>query len=175
MRAGFFYENLVRFAVSSIAYDEALYLPFGDGSTRMGWVAAEDVAKTAAHVLFRPDRHAGKTYVLTGPDAPDFVEVAETMGRALGRKVRYVDIPLETWQAEHLAVAERENEFAITHLCILAQAMRSGVGFGRTTTHVQEVIGAPPQSLESFVSARAGAFLTGPSVTNAVSGGPPPA
>jgi uncharacterized protein YbjT (DUF2867 family) len=38
------------------------------------------------------DTHAGRTHLVTGPAALTYAEVAEVLGRVLGRSVRYVDL-----------------------------------------------------------------------------------
>lgn len=55
-------------------------------------VAADDVARAAAAVL-TTDRHGGRNYELTGPEALTYAEIAERLSRALGRPVAYTDLP----------------------------------------------------------------------------------
>ncbi|MBC3983661.1 NmrA family NAD(P)-binding protein [Streptomyces sp. AC536] len=61
------------------------------GSGRVAAVAHEDVAGVAAAVLTTTDgTHDGVTYDVTGPAALTLAEVADELGRASGREVRYV-------------------------------------------------------------------------------------
>ena len=57
-------------------------------------VDARDIAAVAVAVL-NGSGHEGKTYVITGPEALTYSDVAEKLSTAIGRKVRYVDVPLE--------------------------------------------------------------------------------
>ena len=41
------------------------------------------------------DGHEGKTYTLTGPASISFHDVAAGLSTALGKQVKYVDVPLE--------------------------------------------------------------------------------
>lgn len=68
-------------------------------STRLSLVDLEDVAQAAAKVLTEPG-HVGATYELCGPEAPDQNEVAAILGEALGRPVRAIEIPLESWRQD---------------------------------------------------------------------------
>lgn len=70
-------------------------VPYGV-DTRLGMVDLEDVAQAAARVLTEPG-HAGATYELAGPQALAQTEVAEVLGRQLGRRVEARQVPLDTW------------------------------------------------------------------------------
>jgi uncharacterized protein YbjT (DUF2867 family) len=66
--------------------------------TRLSLVDLEDVAQAAALVLSQ-DGHVGATYELCGPDALTQNQIAETLGRALGRRVEAQALPLVEWLA----------------------------------------------------------------------------
>ncbi|TYB48147.1 NAD(P)H-binding protein [Actinomadura chibensis] len=117
------------------------------GRGRVGYIDARDIAAVAAALLTRPVGDDA-SYELTGPAAPTHDEIAAELTRALGRPVRYVDMPVEE-AAVHLekrgmpAPAARD----------LAQLM-SQIGDGRwasTTTTVADVLGRPPRSLRQFL------------------------
>jgi uncharacterized protein YbjT (DUF2867 family) len=57
-------------------------------------VDVRDIAAVAVAVL-TGSGHEGKSYVITGPEALTYYEVADKLSAALGRKVVYVDAPLE--------------------------------------------------------------------------------
>lgn len=64
------------------AYGEAVNAP----------IAQEDIAAVAARVLVE-DGHDRRSYELTGPEALSRRQKVEAIGRALGRDLRYVDLP----------------------------------------------------------------------------------
>lgn len=95
--------------------------PGGDG--RVGAVARSDVARSAAAVLADPDRHAGHTYDLTGPEALSLAEVARTITEITGRATTYQvqtieeayasrrpygvpDWQLDAWVSTYTAIAD---------------------------------------------------------------------
>src|SRR5262249_25562684 len=80
-----------QFAAGSIAKDGTIRLPFGQGRTSP--VAASDVAKVVAAILEAPSSHLGKIYHLTGPQVMDLHVLAREFTEALGRTVKYVDVP----------------------------------------------------------------------------------
>ena len=57
-------------------------------------VDVRDIASVAVAVL-TGSGHEGKSYVITGPEALTYYEVAEKLSTAIGKKVTYVDVPLE--------------------------------------------------------------------------------
>jgi NAD(P)H dehydrogenase (quinone) len=63
--------------------------PAGEG--RVAAVAQDDIAEVAAAVLTSPERHAGRTYNLTGPEALTMAEVAATISHVSGRPVTFHD------------------------------------------------------------------------------------
>lgn len=68
-------------------------MPLGDGDTKKNAPPSnDDIASVAAAALIDPETHAGKTYRPTGPELLSPNEIAAAMGRALGRKVKYMDI-----------------------------------------------------------------------------------
>lgn len=98
--------------------------PAGEG--KAAGVAIADVADAALAVLRDPEAHAGRTYVLTGPEALSLTEVAEVL-QAHGRDVRFEnetveeayasrahfgepDWQVEAWVSTYLAIADGSME-----------------------------------------------------------------
>lgn len=87
----FFMQNLAMMA-GSIKGQGALYAPLKDGKISM--VDSRDIAAVAVGVLTEPG-HEGQSYVITGGEAVSFHDIAKQLGDALGKPVKYVDIPQE--------------------------------------------------------------------------------
>jgi uncharacterized protein YbjT (DUF2867 family) len=64
------------------------------GGGRAGFIAAADVALAAARVLSTAG-HEGATYVLTGPEALGYADVAARFAAVFGWQVQYLDLPPE--------------------------------------------------------------------------------
>ena len=88
-------------------------------------------------------------------ETPSVREIVETLGKAIGRPIRYVPITDEQW-AE--AVKERINPHALDHLTHLWQYFRRGKTRAQPTDAVRAVTGRNPQTLEEFFRATAEAF-----------------
>ena len=157
LRAGFFYENLVQLCSQSVAGEGRLYFPFGEGTGKIAWVGAEDVAAASACILADPGPHLGKTLPLTGPEALTIREVADAFGRALSKEVEYVDIPLERWQRD-LPRLEIPDPHLIHHLSVLSVALKNNMGFGQATDVFRSLTGERPGSMEEFIRANADRF-----------------
>ena len=70
----------------SIRSDGAFHMPMRDGNVPM--IDVRDIAAVAAAVLTTPG-HEGKAYTLTGPEALSMSEVAQKLGAAIGKPVKY--------------------------------------------------------------------------------------
>ena len=66
--------------------------------TRHRQIAVEDIGAFAARVFAAPERWIGETVELAG-DVLTMEETAATMGRILGREVRYVQVPWDAFAA----------------------------------------------------------------------------
>jgi uncharacterized protein YbjT (DUF2867 family) len=62
------------------------------GNSRISAVDVRDIAAVAA-VMLTEAGHEGKNYIITGPEALTHTEMAARLSEALGKQVRYVDVP----------------------------------------------------------------------------------
>jgi uncharacterized protein YbjT (DUF2867 family) len=67
-------------------------LPAPIGNARVSAVDVRDIAAVAATALTEPG-HLGATHTITGPAAVTHAEIADAIGAAAGREVRFVDVP----------------------------------------------------------------------------------
>ncbi len=147
IRPTFFAEMLYILGGASIAMEGKLYLPYG--KERHAPVAAADIARVVVGILADPSLHVGERYVVTGPRNMTIAEIAEVLGKELGRPVEYVNLPISDW-GRVLTESVGLPEFLVTHLKAVAQDHQDGV-FSAQTDVVQRIGGQAPQSLEDFV------------------------
>ena len=88
LRPNFFMQNFLGSA-GSIAGEGNLYGASDDG--RVAFIDDRDIAAVVANVLVG-DGHDGKDYVLSGPDALSYPEVASAISSATGKPVTYVNL-----------------------------------------------------------------------------------
>jgi uncharacterized protein YbjT (DUF2867 family) len=72
--------------------ERVLTMPIGEA--QLAPVDLADVAKVAVGLL-TTEGHAGRSFVMTGPEALGMTEVADRVTAATGESFRYVDVPLE--------------------------------------------------------------------------------
>ncbi len=143
----------------SVAENNTVFLPWGDGSAVFPLASAEDVSRVAATLLAKPGAPSRKAYELIG-EVPTVNEIVEILSRVRQRPIRYVQITDEQW-AE--AVKDRINPHAIDHLSHLWRYFRSsGIRKGeqglRVTDTVRDVTGKDPLSLDQFFRSNVAAF-----------------
>jgi uncharacterized protein YbjT (DUF2867 family) len=150
-----YFENVRALVARSVAEQSMVYLPWGDGDAVFPLAGAEDVARVAATLLASADLPPRNVLSVIS-ETPTVREIVETLGRAIGRPVRYVPITDEQWSE---AVKERLRPYALDHLSHLWRYFREGGGrSSRVTDTVHAVTGRRPQTLEEFFKANAGLF-----------------
>ncbi len=133
--------------------DNAIRLPFADGKTSP--IAAADVGAAAAAVLANPEPHIGKVYELTGPESLTISELAKEFSGALGRTIRYVNVPPQLWEAK---LREAKLPAHLTaHLITMAELHRDNC-YDRMTDTFQKLVGRAPISAAEFARRHAAAF-----------------
>ncbi|SFT47843.1 Uncharacterized conserved protein YbjT, contains NAD(P)-binding and DUF2867 domains [Actinopolyspora lacussalsi subsp. righensis] len=153
LRPHWFMQNLLNEA-GDIAAEGAFSLNMGQ--ERLGMIDVRDIAEFAARVLTtEPDRHHGKTYTPTGPRSLSFTEVAEQLGRTLGREIRYVPTTDEVERKTLLdiGVPEWMTEMLIEY----GQAYATGWG-DFTTNDFQNVVGHQPRGFADFAQDHVDSF-----------------
>jgi len=118
--------------------------PAGDG--RVAAVARADVADVAAAVLRAPGDHADATYLLTGPEALTFTEVAERAGALLGRQLTFEDETVEEAYASRKAAYDAED-WQLDAWVSTYTAIKDG-SCAEVTGDVERVSGHPARTLE---------------------------
>ena len=82
-----FMQNLL-FDVETIEKENAIYSTQGDGKIPM--VDTRDIAEVATKALTQESHHEFRTYVLTGPEAISYHDIARELSALLGREIKYV-------------------------------------------------------------------------------------
>jgi uncharacterized protein YbjT (DUF2867 family) len=146
---GFF----LRLGAMSVLESDELALPLGNAKTSP--IAAFDVARVVAAILDNPAPHIGQIYNLTGPESVDVEQHARAFSEALGRTIRYRNVPVTPW-------SEKLRELGVPahllgHLAVMAQLHAEG-RYDRITDDVYKLTGQKPMSVFEFVKAHAAAF-----------------
>jgi uncharacterized protein YbjT (DUF2867 family) len=148
-------ENLLEEA-DTIREQATVFAPAGQG--KIGFVAAGDVAKVAAHVL-TSEGHEDQIYVLTGPEALTYADVAARVSAVFARQVDYEDLPEQLAREQMLAsgLSPWQTEGTVE----LFDWIRNG-GADSVTSWVPELTGDLARPIEDWLNESRGAFLWRP-------------
>lgn len=144
LRASFFMQNLATTHRDDIRDGDVIFVPAGDGRT--SFIDARDIGAVGALAL-TDDRHRNRAYPLTGDTALTYHEVAELLGQALGRPIRYPRPSL-------LAFALRMRARGLVWPLILVMSgiyttARLGLA-GAVTPDTAQLLGRTPISMARF-------------------------
>jgi uncharacterized protein YbjT (DUF2867 family) len=92
-------------------------------------------------------------------------DIVAILKRALGREVRYQEVPDRAWA--DAALARGFNQHAVEHLSKLWQSLRTETRRLEVTDTILELGGARPKTLEAFVHERQSAFTAQPARASA--------
>jgi uncharacterized protein YbjT (DUF2867 family) len=124
----------------------------GDG--KRPFIHSDDIAGVAVRALTTND-YAGQSLPITGPQALSFAEIAEKIGAATGRQLKYQ--PISDEEAGHRFSATGASPEETTAHVELWRAIREG-RVGDTTNEVERILGRKPIALDQWLVENAAAF-----------------
>jgi uncharacterized protein YbjT (DUF2867 family) len=123
--------------------------PWMYGDSRNAPPSNEDIARVAAAVLMDPARHAGRNYRPTGPELLGAKEMAQAIGRAVGRPVRVMPTP--SWLFMKSArMAGLPIDILSNIRYYIDDHKRGTFEAGAPTTDVLDVTGRPAEDFETI-------------------------
>ena len=123
--------------------------PWMYGNSRNAPPSNEDIARVAVGALMNPARHAGQSYRPTGPELLGADDMAQAIGRAVGRSVRVVPTP--TWLFMKAArMAGMSIDLMSNVRYYIDDHKRGGFELGAPTTDVLNVTGRSPEDFETI-------------------------
>jgi len=152
LRPNMFMSNSLEWWGATIREQDAVFFPGGSGKAAP--IDPADIAAVAVKALTMPG-HEGCAYSLTGPQQLSIAEMVETIGQAVGRPLRYTNIPplvAGIW----LVRSGLSLTMAYAVMQII-DTLRRGERSPLTDT-VERVTGRPPRSFADWCRAHADAF-----------------
>jgi uncharacterized protein YbjT (DUF2867 family) len=146
-------QNFINFHSPSIKGTNAFYIPLEDAKVSL--VDVRDIAAIAVESLIDEDKHKNKTYLMTGPEALSYHQVAEVLSNATGRKISYVNISEEEAKAAMKEIGM--SDWLINTVSELSDYFRKGKA-SEVSPAVEEVTGRKPISFSQFANDYADAF-----------------
>ncbi len=155
LRPHVFMQNLLDQA-PTIALEGRLFAASGDG--RIPFIDARDIAAVAAATLTQPG-HEGQKYVLTGPAALSYREVADILSEVTGRRVEYVADSLD--EARERMLRAGAPPWSVESALALAAYQRAGGPTAVVHNTVQRIVDRPPRSFAEFARDYVASFKSG--------------
>jgi uncharacterized protein YbjT (DUF2867 family) len=153
LRPNEFMQNFINFHSPSIKGTNAFYIPLEDAKVSL--VDVRDIAAIAVESLIDEDKHKNKTYLITGPEALSYHQVAEVLSNATGRKIDYVNISEEEAKAAMKEIGM--SDWLINTVSELSDYFRKGKA-SEISSAVEEVTGNKPISFSQFANDYVDAF-----------------
>ena len=154
MRPTVFLDGFFRlFAAPGVRDANELALPMGSGKTSP--ISAVDVARAVSVVLANPTPHIGQIYNLTGFESADLEHYARVFSEALGRTIRYRDMPTSEWYEKLRAAGLSEH--VVHHLTVMTELHKQG-RYDRMSDDYPKLTGQTPTSMADFVKLHAAEF-----------------
>ena len=144
LRPNGFMQNMVTYHAMPINAQNAFYGSEGEG--RVSHIDIRDVAAVAVKTLTE-DGHLGKAYSLTGPEALTNAEIAQILSQALGREIRFINLPPE--QLRPALLGAGMPEWSADAVLDLQRLYREGKA-ATVTTDVERILGRKPISFTRF-------------------------
>lgn len=142
----------VLLSLDTIKTDGAIYLPTANG--KVSCVDPDDIAAVATAAL-TGDRHEGKAYTLTGPQALSYAEQAQQLSAVLGSHITHVDVPAATAREAMLTAGASPAlvEDLLEYYALVKAGERALI-----SPDFERVVGHQPRTFATYVRQNAAAF-----------------
>jgi (4-alkanoyl-5-oxo-2,5-dihydrofuran-3-yl)methyl phosphate reductase len=151
LRPGNFASNALGW-VGSIKGQGAAFQPTGEG--KVAPIDPRDIAAVAVKVLTSPG-HEGQAYTITGPEALSGAEQVAAISAAIGKPLRFIDVP-EAAAREGMLKAGMPEGYVGPVLELMA-LIKAGYA-GTVTPTVEQLLGRKPRSFSEWARDNAAAF-----------------
>lgn len=125
------------------------------GAGQVGFVDTRDVASVAAEITALPATHAGKTYLLTGPELLSYADVAAALSKVLGRPIVFGERTRGEDKQEMISAGVPEQIAAMNAHAVSLIAEGDAAWLSED---VPRILGRSARSFEQFAADYAAAF-----------------
>ena len=155
-----FYMQNTMMAAQTIAAQGNIYWDMKEG--KLGMIDVRDIAE-AAFAVITGEGYEGKSYILTGPEAISFTDIAEIFSRVLEKKVNFINVPGEaSFQA---MVGLGVPEWIAKGYVELSEGFSENFA-NRTTENIEILTGHPARSFEQFAGDFSHVFMSSQEVVH---------
>jgi uncharacterized protein YbjT (DUF2867 family) len=154
IRPAWFMQNFSETFLTPV--NDEITVPCGAGAE--AFVSAADIASVAAATLSQPERHTGRAYAPTGPEALTLHEASRIISAAAGRAITYRDADRDAWVTAMVGSGVPAGYGEA--LRALTETIASGHG-ARPNGDVLAATGTQPSSFADFAAETAPAWKQG--------------
>lgn len=152
LRPNGFMDNMHNYMAGTIKAQGAFYSSVGD--VKISHIDVRDIAAVAAKALTEAG-HEGKAYVLSGPEALSYDEIATKISAAAAREVKHVKVRDEDMKS---AMTGQGAPEAYADAFVDLQRWYRGGGMSQVTGDVRRVTGRDPIPFDQYARDHAEAF-----------------
>jgi uncharacterized protein YbjT (DUF2867 family) len=153
LRPNTFMQFFVDFYGPTIKNNNAFYGSVENA--KVSFIDIRDIAAIVVKTLTENDKHNGKVYTITGPEALSHYQVAELLSNATTKKIKYVDIPEQEFKRRKKEIGL--NDWWLNLMIEAFYSFRKGY-HSQVTSTVEEVTGRKATTFVQFAKDYADAF-----------------
>jgi uncharacterized protein YbjT (DUF2867 family) len=153
LRPNTFMQFFVNFYGPTIKSNNAFYGSVEDA--KVSFIDIRDIATIGVKTLTDNDKHNGKVYTITGPEALSHYQVAEILSSATTKKINYVDIPEDEFQRRKKEIGL--NDWWLNLMIEAFYSFRKGY-HSQVYSTVEEITGRKPITFAQFAKDYTDAF-----------------
>jgi len=155
IRPGFFMQNVSGIHSVEIKEKDMIFVPAGKSKT--SFIDAADIGLAIATVLHDPERHKNSAYTITGPDALDYYQIAETLSKVTGRKIAYAKPGFLKYRKDY--IKKRGLDKGYVNVTVALYFMTRMGTAKAVTDEFYNLTGKKPKTFEDFARENINAFM----------------
>lgn len=154
IRPGFFMQNVTGVHAEEIRNDDRILIPAGN--SKVSFIDAEDIGKAIAHVLSEPEEHQHTAYTLTGPEALDYVDIANVLTLLTGRRITYANPSMLAYRQQYIHARGLAPAYVNVTMALY---LMTRLGTAKAVTDdFEQLTGESPRTFAAFASEHLEAF-----------------
>jgi uncharacterized protein YbjT (DUF2867 family) len=147
IRPGFFMQNLSGVHSVEIRENNEIFVPAGKSKT--SFIDAADIGLATAVLFHESDKYKNTAHTLTGSEALDYFQVAETLSKVTGRKITYSKPGYLKYRRYY--IKKRGLDKAYVNVTVALYFMTRMGTAKEVTNNFYELTGRNPRTFEEFV------------------------
>jgi uncharacterized protein YbjT (DUF2867 family) len=146
VRPGFFMQNLGNYERENIEQRKMVFVPAGEEKT--AFISTRDIGNSVAKLLTE-DAYRHQTFTLTGPEALNYIQVAELLSETLDEEIVYPNPDEATYR---LVLSQAGAPDFIADYMIPVYGLIKNGKVSEVTNDVEKLTGQKPETLREVIA-----------------------